>query len=100
VTGAARPWLGVTTDETHGHLIVSAVTHDGPADRAGLKRGDVILGVNGTPVSRLPDFYRKLYAQGDAGTVIPLDVLKDNEKRRIEVKSMNRLDNLRLKSSF
>jgi S1-C subfamily serine protease len=100
VAGAARPWLGVTTDETHGHLFVSAVTHDGPAERAGLKRGDVILGVNGTPVNHLPDFYRKLYAQGGAGTVIPLDVLKDNEKQRIEVKSMNRLDNLRLKSSF
>jgi len=98
--GAGRPWLGVTTDEMRGHLVVSAVTHDGPADRAGLKRGDVILGVNGAPVNHLPDFYRKLYAQGDAGTVIGLDVLKDDEKRRIEVKSINRLDHLRLKSSF
>jgi serine protease Do len=98
--GAGRPWLGVTTDEMHGHLFVSAVTHEGPADRAGLKRGDMILGVNGEPVNHLPDFYRKLYAQGDAGAMIPLDVLKDNEKRRIEVKSINRLDHLRLKSSF
>jgi len=98
--GAGRPWLGVTTDEMRGHLVVSAVTHEGPADRAGLKRGDVILGVNGAPVNHLPDFYRKLYAQGDAGTVIGLDVLKDDEKRRIEVKSINRLDHLRLKSSF
>jgi S1-C subfamily serine protease len=98
--GAGRPWLGITTDETHGHLMVSAVTHDGPAERAGLKRGDMILGVNGAPVNHLPDLYRRLYAQGDAGTVIPLDVLKDSEKRRIEVKSINRLDFLRLKSSF
>jgi serine protease Do len=98
--GTGRPWLGITTDEMHGHLIVSAVTHDGPADRAGLKRGDLILGVGGDPVNHLPDFYRKLYAQGDAGTVIPLDVLKDNEKQRLEIKSINRLDHLRLKSSF
>jgi serine protease Do len=97
---AGRPWLGVTTDEMHGHLFVSAVTTEGPADRAGLKRGDVILGVNGEPVNHLADFYRKLYAQGDAGAVIPLDVLKDNEKQRIEIKSINRLDHLRLKSSF
>jgi serine protease Do len=100
VSGPARPWLGVTTDEMHGHLFITAVTHDGPAERAGLKRGDVILGVSGEPVNHLPDFYRKLYARGDAGTVIPLDVLKDNEKQRIEVKSINRLDHLRLKSSF
>jgi S1-C subfamily serine protease len=98
--GAGRPWLGITTDETHGHLMVSAVTRDGPAERAGLKRGDTIVGVNGAPVNHLPDLYRRLYAQGDAGTVIPLDVLKDSEKRRIEVKSINRLDFLRLKSSF
>jgi S1-C subfamily serine protease len=98
--GTGRPWLGITTDEMHGHLIVSAVTHDGPADRAGLKRGDLILGVGGDPVNHLPDFYRKLYAQGDAGTVIPLDVFKDNEKQRVEIKSINRLDHLRLKSSF
>jgi S1-C subfamily serine protease len=84
----------------HGHLMVSAVTHDGPADHAGLKRGDIVLGVNGTLVNHLPDFYRQLYAQGDAGSVIPLDVLKDNEQQRVEVKSMNRLDHLRLKSSF
>jgi S1-C subfamily serine protease len=98
--GTGRPWLGITTDEMHGHLIVSAVTHDGPADRAGLKRGDLILGVGGDPVNHLPDFYRKLYAQGDAGTVIPLDVFKDDEKQRVEIKSINRLDHLRLKSSF
>ena len=98
--GAGRPWLGITTDEMHGHLIVSAVTHDSPADRAGLKRGDLILGVGGDPVNHLPDFYRKLYAQGDAGTVIPLDVFKDDEKQRVEIKSINRLDHLRLKSSF
>jgi serine protease Do len=98
--GAGRPWLGVTTDELHGHLMVSAVTHEGPAERAGLKRGDLILGVAGEPVNHLPDFYRKLYARGDAGTVISLDVLRDNDKQRVEVKSINRLDHLRLKSSF
>ena len=98
--GPGRPWLGLTTAEMHGHLFVSAVTPEGPAERAGLKRGDMILGVNGEPVTQLADFYRKLYARGDAGTVIPLDLLKDNEKQRIDVKSINRLENLRLKSSF
>jgi serine protease Do len=99
-TGTGRPWLGVTTDEMHGHLMVSAVSHDGPADRAGLKRGDIILGVNGDPANHLADFYRKIYAQGAAGIIIPLEVLKDGERQRVDVKSINRLDYLRLKSSF
>jgi S1-C subfamily serine protease len=100
VSGPGRPWLGVTTDELRGHLFVSAVTKGGPADKAGLKRGDMILGVNGAPVSHLPDLYRRIYAQGNAGTVIPLDVLKDDAKQRLEVKSANRLDYLRLRSTF
>jgi S1-C subfamily serine protease len=99
-SGPGRPWLGINTDEMHGHLMVSNVTHEGPADRAGVKPGDMILGVAGEPVNHLTDFYRKLYAQGDAGAVISLDMFKDNEKHRIEVKSINRLDHLRLKSSF
>jgi S1-C subfamily serine protease len=98
--GPGRPWLGVTTDETRGHLVVSAVTPDGPAEKAGLKRGDTIVGVNGASVTHLGEFYRMLYAQGGAGTVIPLDVVKNNEKQRIEIKSINRLDHLRLNSSF
>jgi serine protease Do len=98
--GAGRPWLGLTTDESRGHLFVSGVTPQGPADKAGLKRGDMILGIADEPVSALPEFYRKIYAQGGAGAVIPLDVFQDNEKRRIDVKSINRLDHLRLKSTF
>ena len=56
--GAGRPWLGINTDEMHGHLMVSNVTPGGPAEHAGLKRGDIILGVNGETVSHLPEFYR------------------------------------------
>jgi S1-C subfamily serine protease len=98
--GPGRPWLGISTDETHGHLVVTSVTPESPADKAGLKRGDMILGVNGEPVTHLNEFYRKLYAQGGAGVLIPLDIIKSNEKQRIEVKSINRLDHLRLHSSF
>jgi hypothetical protein len=48
----------------------------------------------------LADFYRKVWAQGSAGATVALDVLQDSEVRRIEVKSMNRLDHLKLKSTF
>jgi S1-C subfamily serine protease len=96
----AHPWLGINTDEMRGHLVVTSVTPEGPAEKAGLKRGDMILGVNGEPVTHLPEFYRKIYAQGAAGTVIPLDVFKDNERQRVDIKSINRIDLLRMKSTF
>jgi len=60
----------------------------------------VIVGVNGEQAKNLADFYRKVWAQGSAGATVALDVLQDNEVRRIEVKSMNRLEHLKLKSTF
>ena len=48
----------------------------------------------------MADFYRKVWARGDAGAVVTLDVLQGRELRRIEITSMNRLDHLKLKSSL
>jgi len=42
------PWLGLYTDEIDGRLVVARVTPGAPADRAGVNRGDVIVGVNGS----------------------------------------------------
>ena len=45
--GPPRPWLGVAADEVSGRLMVSRVSPEGPGDRAGIKVGDIILGVGG-----------------------------------------------------
>jgi len=100
ISGAGRPWLGITADETRGRLTVTRVTPGGPAERAGLQRGDVIVGVAGDAPRGLADFYRKIWAQGSAGATVPLDVLHGGDKRRLDVKSINRLEHLRLKSTL
>jgi len=100
VAGPGRPWLGVNADALRGRLLVGRVTPGGPADKAGIKRGDVIVGVNGEQPKSLAEFYRKVWARGPAGANVPLDVLHDNEVRRFDVKSINRLDHLKLKSTF
>jgi S1-C subfamily serine protease len=100
VSGPGRPWLGVNADEIHGRLMVSRVTPGGPAQKAGLRRGDIIVGVNGTNSTTLVDFYRKIWAQGGAGATIPLNVLQGHEVRRIDIPSINRLEMLKLKSTF
>src|SRR5215472_7186347 len=85
VAGVKRPWLGVNTDEIGGHLVVRCVTPDGPAEKAGVRHGHVIIGDDGMTVKSLADYYRKVWALGIAGTVVPLDLLKDSEQRRLNV---------------
>jgi len=100
VAGPARPWIGITTDEIGGRLVVRKVTPGGPAERAGLRHGDVIHGIGGEAARDLPDFYRKLWARGHAGTVIPLDIARDGTTQSLDVTSVNRRAHLKLKSTF
>jgi S1-C subfamily serine protease len=98
--GPAKPWLGVVTQELGGRLVVAAVSPDGPAAKAGIRHGDIIEKIGTAAPKGMEDFYRKIYAQGSAGVTIPLDVRRADESRHFEVQSMNRLDHLRLKSTY
>ena len=100
VAGPGRPWLGVAADDMRGRLMVSRVTPGGPAEKAGVRKGDEILGVAGEPPRSLADFYRKVWATGAAGATVPLDIQQGGDKRRIDIKSINRLDNLKLRSTL
>jgi len=90
--GPARPWLGVNAEHFMGRLHVARVSPGGPAERAGLKTGDIVLGVGGEPVATLADFYRKLWARGAAGTQVPLKVLQGMEIRDVTVRSIDRVE--------
>ena len=85
-----RPWLGVNTQDVQGHLIVTRVSPDSPADVAGLARGDLIVGIAGQPVKGQADFYMRLWARGDAGVEVPVDVLKGTKIEQYTVKSIAR----------
>ncbi len=98
--GKGPPWLGMTTDEAHGRLLVTSVTTGGPAEKAGVRRGAVVLGVDGVAAKSLADFYRQVRALGSAGATVRLDLMQDDEKQRVEVKSGDRLEYLKLKSTF
>lgn len=80
--------------------MVARVTPGSPAEQAGVQPGETIAAVAGARPKDLADFYRKLWAQGSAGAVVPLELARGGELRRVDVRSMNRLDHLRLKSSL
>jgi S1-C subfamily serine protease len=96
----ARPWLGMTTEETGGRLVVARVAAGGPAEKAGVRSGDVVVGVGGDIARNLGDFYRKVWGRGSAGITVPLDVLQDNAVRHFDVVSADRHEYLRIDSTF
>lgn len=45
---ASRPWMGINVEEAHGRVFITKLTPEGPAERAGLKVGDLVLAVRGS----------------------------------------------------
>ena len=90
----------MNTQDLQGKLMITRVSPDSPADKAGLAAGDIILGVRGEQFKGHADFYKKIWSSGDAGTVIALDVLKGVEVRKLDVRSMDRDSYLRPKTVY
>jgi S1-C subfamily serine protease len=74
VNRPARPWLGMYSTEIDNRVVVIGISGNGPAARAELKTGDVILAVKGEKVTSQAGFYRKLWSLGAAGVDVPLTV--------------------------
>ncbi len=93
-TGASRqpsqPWLGLHGEDVQGRVFITRVSNKGPSAAAGLKPGDIILSVKDNPVDGLADFYRQVWALGEAGVPIPLRVLKGDRIEEITVQSGDR----------
>lgn len=98
--GPARPWLGMSFDERGQRVVVRDLRPNGPAERAGLRQGDEILAVGGEGHQGLADFYRKLWALGEAGVEVPLSLRRGEVERQVSVTSASRYDYLRRQSSF
>ena len=100
VSGPARPWIGVNTQEMQGHLVVTRLTQDGPAEKGGLKVGDIIVRIGGEQVSGQVDFYKKLWSKGPAGTQISLSVLQGAQVRDLMVQSIDRAQHVRMRTTY
>lgn len=96
----ARPWLGLATEEVQGHLFVTRVSPGGPADRAGVSAGDIVLGVGAQSVRNHEEFYRKVWGQGAAGIDVPLRILQGVEVRELSVRSIDRFQYFREKPTY
>jgi S1-C subfamily serine protease len=95
-----RPWLGLNTETVQGRLFVTRVSPESPADKAGLKQGDVVIGVAGVAVKTHAELYRKLWSLGAAGVEVPLRILQDGDVRDVRVKSIDRTQYFKSKPAF
>jgi S1-C subfamily serine protease len=89
-TGPARPWLGLYATEVENRLVVVGLADRGPAKKADLRTGDIVISVAGTEVRDLAGFFRRIWAQGEAGVEVPITIYRDGETMDVRVKSSAR----------
>jgi len=90
VNKPARPWLGMYTAEIENKIVVVGISAKGPASRAELKAGDVILAVKGEKIISQTQFYRKLWSLGPAGVDVPLTVYHEGVTFDVVLASIDR----------
>ncbi len=89
-----RGWLGVMIQEVDGDLaqalklptqsgvLISDVTPGGPAARAGLRRGDLVVKINGAAVDS-PGALRNLIASAGVGAKVQIELLRDGKRQAL-----------------
>ena len=70
--------------------VVGGISDGGPADRAGLQRGDILHALDDEVLDDVGDFYRKLWAIGPAGSVVRLKMERDSDTFDVTVRTGDR----------
>lgn len=82
-----RGWLGISVNGYNDNLkgvVIDAVTANGPAAKAGLKRGDVLVNINGISISSITQAL-DLIVETKPNSVIELIVYRKNQRITLPV---------------
>jgi S1-C subfamily serine protease len=85
-----RPWLGLNATEIDDKIVIARVSNGGPARRANLRTGDIVLAVADREVSDLANFFRRVWSLGKAGVEVPLTIYRDGRTFEARVTSGDR----------
>lgn len=91
----ARPWLGFFAAEMENRVAIAGIASRGPAEKAGLQPGDIILTVAGEQVQYLASLFRLIWGRGPAGVDVPLRILRGGGAAEVTVRSVDRNTMLR-----
>lgn len=78
--------IGVTIRGTENGYYIEKVSEGGPAEKAGLLAGDVMVAVDGTNVVGMPVEEGKTLVQGKKGTTVEITVDRAGEQKTFTVK--------------
>ncbi len=90
-----RAWLGLNCVEHNGEVRVLRVAEDSPAEAAGLRPGDQIVAIDGTPVMTLEVLYKTLWRGDSPQREVKLEVRRGGELQSIPVLTTDRRELLR-----
>ena len=91
-----RPYVGAEFEEVTSQIaeslgmarpvgaLVSSVATDGPAAKAGLRSGDVVLALNGAPIEHMDALGYRM-ATKSIGSTAELDILSQGDERTVEI---------------
>jgi serine protease Do len=92
-----RGWLGLIIQDmdenlaqsfgagkTEGGILVSEITPGSPAEKAGLKQGDIVLSLNGSKLADVTDLRNRI-AMTAPGSSITLEIVRDGHNEQVSV---------------
>lgn len=75
----------LSLDKKTEGLLISEVVKDSPAEKGGLKHGDIITSLNGTLIKSINKFRNKI-ALMDPGTTVKLQILRNGKSHKMNIK--------------
>jgi S1-C subfamily serine protease len=86
--GSGRAWVGFYCHTLQEHVVILGVLPGAPGETAGLRAGDVVLAVDGSPVSDRRSLYQRLWSRR-AGDRVAFQIFRQNEVRTIEIATVS-----------
>jgi len=91
-TTDVKPYMGLTSNDDTGKVMVTRVNDEGPAAKAGFKENDIILKVNKINIQDTEKFYKTVWSQGGPGTLLDFEIERNNQIISLKLTTMDRND--------
>lgn len=82
-----RGWIGISIQPIQDGLVITRITEDSPAQKAGLQAGDIIKKFNATPLTSATNLSRMI-AESAVDEPLNFEILRQGETSTIQVRAV------------